>query len=189
MRRLWTVSIASLAFTSLLAATSQPTLAAILFQSTLSGAQEVPTPVNTTGTGFATLELSGGPGSWVLNYEVTYSGLLGVIAAPFAHIHNAPFGANGPIVHDLDNANLPPIAGSTAGTIVGDWRFDDADPLTDALAQELMDRNLYFNLHTSNFPSGEIRGQITAVPEPGTLLGLAFVTGAGLLSGRRKSNH
>ena len=38
----------------------------------------------------------------------------------------------------------------------------------------------YINLHTSTFPGGEIRGQIAAVPEPGTLslmsLGLVGLT-------------
>jgi hypothetical protein len=37
---------------------------------------------------------------------------------------------------------------------------------------------MYVNIHTSNFTGGEIRGQLYAVPEPGTLL----LLGAGLLS-------
>ncbi len=137
------------------------------FTSILNGAQERPTPVNTPGIGTATGTLTGEPGSWVFNYLVNYSGLLGNIAAPFAHIHNAPQGVNGPIIHDLDNATLPPIAGSTAGTIIGDWRYDDAtQPLTDAFAQQLQDGNLYFNLHTTFSRPGELRGQIQSVPEP-----------------------
>lgn len=190
MRQLWTIPVLGLAVTSLLAITDKPAIAANLFQSTLSGSQEVPTPVNTPGTGSATLEITGAPGSWVLDYEVTYSNLLGVIAAPFGHIHNAPFGQNGAIVHDLDGANVAPIAGSTAGTIIGDWRFDDPeDPLTDILAQELFRGNLYFNLHTDQFPSGEIRGQITAVPEPSSLMGLALAGSVGLLLARRKLSN
>lgn len=195
MRQLWTIPVLGLAVTSLLAITDKPAIAANLFQSTLTGTQQVPEPVNTPGTGFATAELIGSPGSWILNYEVTYFNLLGVIAAPFAHIHNAPFGQNGAIVHDLDGANVAPIAGSTAGTIIGDWRFDDSeDPLTDVLAQELFQGNLYFNIHTDQFPNGEIRGQInqvpvSQVPEPGSLMGLALAGSAGLLLGRRKTSN
>jgi hypothetical protein len=40
----------------------------------------------------------------------------------------------------------------------------------------------YVNIHSSAFPGGEIRGQIVAVPEPGTMalgaLGLLAVVGA-----------
>jgi hypothetical protein len=147
------------------------TAAPFYFQSTLNGAQEVPS-FSTPGSGTASGILNGAPGSWVFTYTVTYSGLTGTIAAPFAHIHNAAVGSNGPIVHDLDGANLAPIAGSTSGTIMGDWRFDDASrPLTDALANQLLAGNLYFNIHTTARAAGEIRGQI--VPEPSTYAMLA----------------
>ncbi|MBU7586298.1 MAG: CHRD domain-containing protein [Nostoc sp. TH1S01] len=154
--------------------------ASISFTSKLNGFQENP-PVSTPGTGTATGTLTGAPGSWIFNYVVNYSGLQGVIARPFAHIHIAPVGSNGPVVHDLDGANLPPIAGSSSGIITGDWRFDDLTrPLTDALAQELINGNAYFNIHTSVFPSGEIRGQLNPVPEPPTHLGLLALTAWGI---------
>ncbi|MBE9199870.1 MULTISPECIES: CHRD domain-containing protein [unclassified Nodularia (in: cyanobacteria)] len=166
------------------------------FTSTLNGNQQVPSPVSTTGLGTATGTLTGDPGSWVFEYEVSYSDLQGVIAAPYAHIHNAPTGQNGGVVHDLDNANIAPIAGSSSGTIIGDWRFDDASaPLTDVLAQELLNGNAYFNIHTDTFPSGEIRGQILAapvsVPEPTSILGLlAFgALGAGWQLKNQKNKH
>jgi hypothetical protein len=146
------------------------TAAPFSFSATLNGAQEVP-PVASPGTGTGTGTLGGGPGTWVFTYSVTYSGLSGTIASPFAHIHQAPAGANGPVVHNLDGASQPPIAGSTSGTINGDWRFDDAaQPLTDTLAAALLAGNTYFNLHTTAFPPGEIRGQILRVSEPGTAL-------------------
>ncbi|PSF36000.1 PEP-CTERM sorting domain-containing protein [Aphanothece hegewaldii CCALA 016] len=188
MRQLWTIPILGAALTSVVAIAPLPATAAT-FQSNLTGSQEVP-PVMSPGSGFATLELTGSPGSWVLDYELTYSGLSSPIASPYAHIHNAPFGSNGPVVHHLDGADTAPIAGSTSGTIIGDWRFDDPSaPLTDALAQQLQQGKLYFNIHTAAIPSGEIRGQITAVPEPGNLMGLALAGSSLLLIRKRKTSH
>jgi len=151
---------------------SAQTLTAIL-----NGAQEVPS-VSTTGAGTATVLVSGGPGSWVANYTVNYSGLQSVIVnPPGAHIHNAAAGVNGSVVHFLDNVSS--WVGTTSGTITGDWRWDDAtNPLTDTRASDLLTGNMYFNIHTDLNRGGEIRGQI--VPEPASIaamvapLSLAF---------------
>lgn len=167
-----------------LTAVAPANAATVEFNAILNGAQEVP-GVNTPASGTATAILTGDPGSYVFTYTVSYSGLLGGIARPFAHIHNAPFGSNGPIVHDLDGANVAPIAGSTSGTITGDWRFDDAArPLTNALVQELLEGDLYFNIHTTFSAPGEIRGQISAVPTPTLLPGILGL-GIGVLRKRQ----
>lgn len=155
----------------ILTAVISPVNASVIFTSNLDGAQEVP-PVATTATGFATGELGGGPGAFVFTYEITYSGL-GSVIAPIAgtggHIHLGALGTNGPIVHVLDQIAFN-YTGTTTGTILGEWRFDDPSlGLTDSLAQSLLDGDLYINLHTQNFPAGEIRGQLRAVPIPPTL--------------------
>ena len=159
------------------------------FKANLDGSQEVPSIVS-PGSGSATGTLIGDFGSdnFVFTYEITYSDLSSPIApigGTGGHLHNAPIGVNGGVEHVLDTFPFD-YTGTTAGTITGDWRFDDStNPLTEALAQELIDGNVYINIHTNNFNSGEIRGQLTTVPEPSALLGLGLVIGLGYFSQKR----
>ncbi len=157
------------------------------FESTLEGAQEVP-PRVTPASGQATGTLTGdfGLNNFVFSYTITYADLLAPAVA--GHIHNAPFGVNGGIVHFLDESPFN-FVGTTAGTIIGEWRFNDSPrPLTETLAKALIDGDTYFNIHTSVFPGGEIRGQIFRTPEPSSLGFLALI-GVGLAyQGLRRKN-
>lgn len=177
MRNFWAVALLSATFGSFVPVTAKA--ATVSFTSILTGVQQNPDVITPAiGTATAILSSNDAGNSNVLTYEVNYSGLLSEIALPFAHIHIGAIGTNGPIIHDLDNA--PSFARTTSGTIIGDWRFDDATkPLTNAFAQELLNGNLYFNIHTSKFPSGEIRGQIQQVPEPSSVLGILAIAGLG----------
>lgn len=76
--------------------------------------------------------------------------------------------------------------GTSGGPNPGDWKFSDGvNPLTDAMASELLAGRIYINLHTSTFPGGEILGQMLLVPEPGTVA--ALLTGlTGLIAIRRR---
>jgi hypothetical protein len=156
MQRVWIPAI-------VLGAALSAGAATVDFTSTLNGANERPTPTNSTATGTATGQLTGDTGAWVFTYHIEYSGLTG--PATVGHIHDAinpggqPFTEQfGPPVHDLDSLTSP---------IDGDWRFDDATlPLTDEFAGKLQAGALYVNIHSDQFPNGEIRGQLLAVNEP-----------------------
>ena len=113
----------------------------------LSGAQEVP-PVATPSTATANLTVDRATGA--IGGTVTFSGLTSPLTA--GHIHMAPAGANGPVI-------VPLIGG--VGATAGVMTIPPAVLLPDQLAAFNSD-GLYFNLHTSTNPNGEIRGQILA---------------------------
>jgi hypothetical protein len=107
-----------------------------------------------------------------ITFDVTYSGL--VAGATVSHFHDGPPGVAAPVVHGVSI-----IPGSTSGELVGIWSSTDlVEPLTPVLEAELLAGNIYFNIHSTTFPGGEIRGQLeqvsTAVPEPGSLTLLAM---------------
>src|SRR5439155_1627888 len=116
-----------------------------------------------------------------LAFAVTVDGLTGPITA--AHFHNGAPGVNGGVVRPITTEFG---AGNTA---VGVWKPSDASPLTPALIAELIQGNLYVNVHTAANPGGEIRGQsrartIAGVEEPGTTGALRFSSSPNPVQGR-----
>lgn len=110
-----------------------------VFVANLTGAQETP-PNNSTATGSATLLLS--PDEKEARLALNFSGLSSAQTA--AHIHGpAAPGASAPAIFPLANGNLNDVVISLTPT--------DAANLKSGL--------LYINVHSSNFPNGEIRGQ------------------------------
>lgn len=100
-------------------------------------------------------------------------------AGPF-HIHQAPAGVNGPIVVPF---NDPAAFSGTADTL--EIKAEDV-PFASTLLQPFFVGDLYFNLHTLDYGSGEIRGQIEFVPLPaGALLLLTALGAAGVVRGLR----
>lgn len=141
------------------------------FDANLDGLQEVP-PNASPGYGSADFTLVGtnlsvdaGTGSYV--------DLLGNTLT--AQIRDAAVGVNGPLVFTLTLDN----PGTTTGS------FSGSGVLTTPQITDLDAGNLYLNITSNVFPSGEIRGQILPVPEP-TTLALAGMGTLALLAVRRK---
>jgi hypothetical protein len=128
----------------------------------LTGAEEVP-PVVTSATGQASFRLSRDGQS--LTYRLIVANIENV---SMAHIHLAPAGQNGPVVLWLYPSGPPPqlIPGMTNGVLstgvvtsanlVGQL----AGATLADLVEHIVAGNAYVNVHTSQFPAGEIRGQI-----------------------------
>ena len=110
----------------------------------LSGGAEVPAN-DSPGTG--TLEATYDTETMLFTWTVTYEGLTGDATA--AHFH-------GPAAADATAGPVIPIEGDLASPIEG------SATLTEEQATQLQDGLWYFNVHTAEYPDGEIRGQVTA---------------------------
>lgn len=107
---------------------------------TLTGAQEVPANTS-TASGSSNLRVardrsvSGG---------VRYTGMLATVA----HIHEAPAGANGPVIVPL------------VKTAEGMFAAPAGAMLTPPQYASYLAGKLYVNLHSAAYPAGEIRAQL-----------------------------
>jgi len=107
----------------------------------LSGANEVP-PNRSDATGTSAIVIgadkSVGGSVWV-------SGMMPTAA----HVHLAAAGKNGPVIVPLTKSGDSWVPAATA-------------KLTDAQYASYLAGDLYVNVHSSTFPGGEVRGQLTA---------------------------
>ena len=124
--------------------------AADRFELTLSGSEEVP-PNSSTGTGTARVMIVGDK----LLVTVSFEGLTGPLTG--AHIHGPALpGANADPIFNIVPGELPEGSSSPLRAIF---------PITEDQKELIRDGNTYLNLHTAEFPGGEIRGQIPAEAE------------------------
>lgn len=151
MKRLLAVSVVAAA----LALTSVAYAAQVKFAADLSGANEVP-PVATDGTGTAKFASH----DTFVSFKLRWGDLTSPAVA--AHIHCAASGTNGPV-----GVTLFAGAMGTKGHVNGS--FTGPDPgnacgwmdLSDVL-EAMASGATYVNVHTQQFPGGEIRGQVAA---------------------------
>jgi CHRD domain/PEP-CTERM motif len=162
----------------------------ITFTALLNGPNE-PTP--SLGTGLAAVIID--PVAHTLMVSATFSGLTSGTTA--AHIHcctATPLtGTAGVATQVPAFTNFQPLFGMTAGSFTQTYDTTQAllynpafvtaqggiPQAEAALFAGIMAGTTYFNIHTTMFPGGEIRGFLTpvAVPEPTTVV----LLGSGLL--------
>lgn len=132
--------------------------AATWFDTLLDGDQEV--PANTSpGLGFGSVLLNDLED--LITVNLWWQNL--TTAPTAAHIHGpAGPGVNGPIVFTLTG-----VPAATTGSIP-----EQSFAISQEQVNWLKSGLLYFNIHTSQYPGGEIRGDIHPVPEPGGLIAL-----------------
>jgi hypothetical protein len=126
------------------------------FRTHLSGDNEVP-PVDTDAQGQAKFQLDNSGDE--LSYTLIVANIENVVAA---HIHCAPAGRNGPVGVTLFSGGPTSESGILAeGTITGP---DDGNrcgwTTLDDVVEAMWSGNAYINVHTTQNPPGEIRGQI-----------------------------
>jgi hypothetical protein len=131
------------------------TVTPIIYTSTMSAANERPTPNASTATGSAVYSLTGN----ILSFTVTVNGLSG--PATLSHIHVGNSGVAGGVI-------VPFVTGSVASGNVTSGTIDLSATISngtstitgDSLKVLLNSGNAYTNVHTALNPGGEIRGQI-----------------------------
>jgi hypothetical protein len=183
--------IASLCAVVSAVALATPAKADFMFTSILSGANEVPV-VPTTATGTGSARLAGD----LFTIMLTFNGL--TTPAVAAHVHCcAPIGSNARVAIDFGDRAFP--LGLTSGTYSQTVDLGLISTYTTgfvtvnggtlgsaraAFLAGLFGGNTYFNIHSTRFTGGEIRGQI---PEPASLALMGFgLMGLGIASRRKR---
>jgi hypothetical protein len=127
----------------------------------LRGSEEVP-PADTRAQGQIKVQVSKDGSS--LEYRLIVANIQNVT---MAHFHLAPAGVNGPVVAWLYPSSPPaqlipgrssgPLAEGeiTAANLVGPLAGQNLSALIEAIQAG----DIYVNVHTSQFPGGEVRGQ------------------------------
>jgi CHRD domain len=116
----------------------------VVFSVSLTGAAEAPGPGSTDGRGTARITVD--PQRDEVCFELSTSSLPNVTAA---HIHEGRGGTAGPIAVTLTT----PQDGKSEGCVPA------SGSIVKAIASG--DRSFYVNVHTTEFPDGAIRAQLT----------------------------
>ena len=141
-------AFAALVSLGLLATASEAQANKVSIQATLSGAGEVP-PNGSQAQGQMTGTLDTDTNT--VEWSVTYKGIVTPVIG--AHFH-------GPVsyIGSTSEENAP-IQVGTPGSLASP--FHGLAQIGDTQARDLKDGRYYFNVHSKEFPAGEIRGPVT----------------------------
>lgn len=167
MKKLWTgmalVMLLVVAFANVAVTDDDENGKRGVLRARLSGYQEVPQALSTTGTGHFSARLEDQNG---LSYTLRFSGLEGTPTA--AHIHfGLPWHAGGVIAFLCGGGGKPAcepdkdITGTiVASDVIGPEAQGIAPSQFDEALRAILGGAAYVNVHSSKYPAGEIRGQI-----------------------------
>lgn len=155
-------------------------------------------PTGSSGTGFASVTLD--TAAHTLTIDMFFSGLTGTVTAAHIHCCVAPPGNVGvaTVTPTFTGFPLGVTSGSyfhifdttqTTGTFNGAFVTANGGTAAGAeakLLEGLLAGQAYFNIHTSQFAGGEIRGFFTETPEPATFGLVSVALAAGALIRRRR---
>ena len=124
----------------------------IELRANLTAAQEVPgTASPASGTAIMIYDVAAN----TFDLVVTITGMTNLATA--SHIHEALAGVNGPVVTNLGGEAAYTRVGSTLRAT-----FRNVTHLGDRV--KMLQAGAYYNIHSAQFPGGEIRGQLIAQP-------------------------
>lgn len=191
--RTWAACVLALALTTVASAHQQ------VYTTPLSGPAEAP-PNASLGTGTATVTIDFD--LVTMRVQASFSGLTGNVTAAHIHCCTTDAGAGTVGVATMTPTFLDFPSGGTSGTYDKTFDLTQASSFNaafvtnnggtvsgalNALVAGLDSGKAYFNVHSSQFPGGEVRGFLTAVPEPASasLLGLGALAAVSRLRRRR----
>lgn len=120
-------------------------VAPVLWNTSLSGTAERPTPVETSASGYGAFWFVGNE----LTYDVDYDGLSAT--ATMAHLHGpADVESSAPVLQGLEVEGVLGLSGAFSGRL----------SLTPAQMDALLTGLTYVNVHSGNHAAGELRGQL-----------------------------
>jgi hypothetical protein len=133
------------------------------FSASLAGANEVP-PINSAGTADFDMTIRDG----MITFSLSFSGLSSNLVV--SHLHFAPTKvAGGVMIFLCGGGGQPACPATTSGNITGTITAANVTGPTgqgiaagdlDSALEAVRDDLSYANMHTTNFPGGEIRGNV-----------------------------
>lgn len=132
-----------------------PALVPPIFRAHLTGAAEVPAVEDTLAQGQAVFRVR----RHTLKHRLNVAHIENVVAA---HVHCAPEGVNGPVGLTLFAGGPTTVNGTlSSGPITGPDPDNDCGWLDlDDVIEAMESGDTYVNVHTTQNPGGEIRGQL-----------------------------